>query len=90
MILLLEMHKDIGGEGNGEGKESRGERQVGHPCSPLPSQLKFLLIDICLTGLSNLSKEREAAALFHPGHSLDDIVPALELSELPGQRLGEG
>lgn len=93
MILLLEIRKDIGGEGNGERKERRvgaaGWASMFSP-SPLPSQLKYHFIDISLAGLSDLSKKREAAALFHPGRSLDDAVSPLELSELPRWCLGEG
>lgn len=86
MILLLELHKDVGGEGNGEMK-GKQEGAAGWAsmffASPLPSQLKHLCIDVSLPGLSDLLKRRKAAALFHPGHSLYDVVSPLELPELP-------
>jgi len=86
VILLLEIGKDIGGEGNRERKERWGGASgwaSTFSASPLCSQLKYLFIDICLTGLSDLSKQRKAADLFHPGRLLYDIVSPPELSELP-------
>lgn len=53
LLLLLEMHKDIGGEGNGGRKESWAQLQLGHLCSHLlPSlpNLNFFLLTFVSLG----------------------------------------